>query len=146
MTRYWIGVAARTHVLRAVDGGFCQLGHGREALVRRLAPGDGLAVYAPRETLEGKQPVQAFVAIGRVAEGEVYRAEQASGFRPFRRRVAWCPAHEAPVRPLLERLSFVRDARNWGMAFRRSLFEVPEADFLLIAEAMGVRETFAAGA
>ena len=38
------------------------------------------------------------------------------------------------------RLAFVRDPRHWGMAFRRSLFEVGDGDFALIAGAMGLAE------
>jgi hypothetical protein len=58
-------------------------------------------------------------------------------FHPWRRRVAFVPAQEAPIRPLLDSLSFVKDRRQWGMVFRRGLFEIPEADFRVIARAMG---------
>ena|SRR5664279_630830 len=37
--RYWIGVASRDHVMKGVVGGFCQLGHGKAAPVKRLSPG-----------------------------------------------------------------------------------------------------------
>ncbi|MWB77305.1 EVE domain-containing protein [Pseudooceanicola sp. 216_PA32_1] len=140
MARFWIGVAARAHVLRGVDGGFCQLGHGKEGPVRRLSPGDFLTYYAPRETLEGTDPVQAFVALGQVRQGEAYRAEQGTQFHPWRRDVDYLDGVEAPVRPMLDRLAFVRDPRHWGMAFRRSLFEVGDDDFALIAGAMGLAE------
>ncbi|OWU86615.1 hypothetical protein ATO6_07495 [Oceanicola sp. 22II-s10i] len=138
MTAYWIGVAARAHVLRGVAGGFCQLGHGRMAPIRRLSPGDWLVYYAPRETVEGRDPVQRFVAIGRVRDGDSYEAEQGEGFHPARRDVHYLDAEEAAVRPLLEKLSFVRDPKHWGMAFRGSLISVSEEDFMTIADAMGV--------
>jgi len=38
--RYWIGVASRDHVMQGKAGGFCQLGHGKAAPVKRLM-GDG---------------------------------------------------------------------------------------------------------
>ncbi len=117
MARYWIGVAVRAHVKRGEAGGFCQLGHGKAAPVARLAPGDGLVYYAPRETLDGKDPVQAFVAIGRVKSGDVYRADQGGGFHPHRRDVTYLQAREAPIRPLLDHLSFIGDPSHWGMPF-----------------------------
>ena len=68
MPRYWIGVASRDHVRKAVEGGFCQFSHGSDAAVRRVQPGDGIVYYSPREQMRGGEAVQAFTAIGMVAE------------------------------------------------------------------------------
>ena len=138
-TRYWIGVVSREHVLRGVAGGFAQVGHGKDAPLRRMAPGDWLFYYSPKTSLDGGEPLQAFTAAGRIAEGDVYQAEMAPGFTPWRRDVVYAPdAREAPIAPLRERLSFVAGNANWGMVFRRGHLEIPEADALLIAEAMGI--------
>ena len=145
-TRYWIGVASRDHVMQGVAGGFCQLGHGKAAPVKRLAPGDWIAYYSPRSKLEGGEPVQAFTAIGRIEAGEAYEADMGGGFHAIRRDVAYRKAAEAPIRPLLDRLSFTSGRQSWGYAFRRGSFTVSAEDFLTIAEAMGVREDIAAGA
>jgi hypothetical protein len=51
VARYWVGVVSREHVRRGVEGGFCQLSHGKEAPLRRLAPGDGFVSYSPRESM-----------------------------------------------------------------------------------------------
>jgi hypothetical protein len=135
--RHWIGVAARNHVEQAVAGGFCQLGHGKAAPVKRLAPGDWIAYYSPRTALDGGVPVQAFTAIGQVKPGEPYEAEM-GGFRPVRRDVDYLPAREAPIRPILNSLAFTRASPSWGNAFRRGSFAISAEDFLVIAEAMGV--------
>jgi len=136
--RYWIGVASRDHVLRGVAGGFAQLGHGKAAPIRRLSPGDWLAYYSPRTALEGGDPVQAFTAIGTVKPGEPYVGNMGD-FQPTRRDIDFRKsAKEAPIRPLLDTLSFTRGRPSWGYAFRRGSFEVPEADFRAIAEAMGI--------
>jgi hypothetical protein len=42
---------------------------------------------------------------------------------------------------LIEDLSFIRSKKHWGAAFRFGVLRVPEADFALIAAAMG--RTFA---
>ncbi|MCG6858401.1 MAG: EVE domain-containing protein [Salaquimonas sp.] len=136
MTRYWIGVASRDHVKIGEAGGFCQLGHGKHAPVKRLAPGDGIIYYAPRERLGDGDPVQAFVAIGRIRPGEAYLATQSEMFQPWRRDVDYFPSVEAPIRPLLGNLSFTEGRKNWGYAFRRGVFEVSRSDFHRIAQAM----------
>ena len=46
---------------------------------------------------------------------------------------------EVPIRPLLDRLEFLRGrGRNWGMALRGGRFSISEADYRLIAGAMGL--------
>lgn len=144
MTRYWIGVASREHVLNGKAGGFCQLGHGKHSPVQRLSPGDGIAYYAPREVMGAGAPVQSFVSIGVVRPGDIYQREQRAGFSPFRRNVDWLDAKEAPIRPLLGALTFIPEGASWGMAFRRGAFEISRDDFLIIAEAMGVSASFRA--
>ena len=136
MTRYWIGVASRDHVRKAVEGGFCQFSHGSDADVRRVQPGDGVVYYSPREQMRGGQPVQAFTAIGIVAEGEPERPSGDGGFRPSRRPVNYAKATDAPIRPLLDQLSFTQGKTHWGQTFRRGLLPVEAGDFKLIAKAM----------
>ena len=136
MPKYWIGVASRDHARAGEAGGFCQLGHGKHAPVKRLAPGDGIVYYAPRERLGEGDPVQAFVTIGRIRPGEAYLATQSEMFQPWRRDVDYLGCVEAPIRPLLGELSFTRNSPNWGYAFRRSSFTIPREDFLTIAGAM----------
>src|SRR5262245_38022876 len=96
--RFWIGVASHDHVIRAVQGGFCQLGHGKAQPARRLKPGDWLAYYSPREGYREGETIQAFTAIGRVKPGEPYVVDQAPGFRPTRRDVHFFKkARQAPL-------------------------------------------------
>ena|SRR5579871_125721 len=135
--RFWIGVASRDHVMAGVAGGFCQLGHGKAAPVKRLAPGDWIIYYSPRTALHGGEPLQAFTAIGRVMPGEPYTAAIGRGFTPTRRDVLFISSCEAPIRPLLDHLSFSAKSRSWGQVLRRGLFEIKERDFRIIAEAMG---------
>jgi len=122
----------------AVAGGFIQLGHGKRAPVDRLSPGDWLALYSPRTSLADGTALQAFTAIGRVAGGPAYGVEQAPGFNPVRRDVAYLAAQEAPIRPLVPSLDVLSARPNWGIVFRRSIFEVTRPDFERIASAMRV--------
>jgi hypothetical protein len=89
--------------------------------------------------------LQAFTAIGRIRDGKVYQAAQTNGgaesptpaFKPFRLGVDYLPAQDAPIKPLIDDLSFIRSKAHWGAAFRFGFLRVPEADFARIAAAMG---------
>ena len=134
---YWIGVVSRAHVQLGIKGGFMQLNHGKRAPVRKLKAGDGLIMYSPRLEYPDGDPCQAFTAIGRVLTGEVYQAEMAPDFKPFRVDMQFFKAKDAPIKPLIERLSFIRSKQHWGAAFRFGQLKVEEADFALVAAAMG---------
>ena len=136
--RYWIGVVSRQHVLRGVEGGFAQIGHGKGAPLRRMAAGDWLIYYSPVETLDEGSPCRRFTAIGRVRGGEVYQVDMGGGFLPFRRDVDYRNATEAPIAPLIETLDFIPDKKRWGCPFRRGILSIGAADFARIAAAMHV--------
>lgn len=137
-SRYWIGVVSRSHVERGAAGGFAQLCHGKAAPLRRMKAGDWLVYYSPKEDMKGNQPLQAFTAIGRVRDDEVYSFAMSETFVPFRRDVDYLPCQAASIRPLIEDLHFIRDKQRWGYPFRTGQIEIDEHDFRLIASAMGV--------
>ena len=139
---HWIGVVSRSHVMIGVQGGFMQLNHGKKAPVQRLRAGDALAVYSPRTEYPDGAPLQSFTAIGIVRTGEIYQVEMAPDFKPYRVDVQFLPCHEAPIKPLVGQLSFIKSKTNWGAAFRFGQLKVPAADFLLVAQAMGCAAAF----
>jgi hypothetical protein len=135
--QYWIGVVSKNHVSIGVAGGFTQLNHGKAGPLERRRPGDGLVFYSPRTAYPDGLALQAFTAIGRVGPGEIFQAEPADGFRPFRRAVEYLPARDAPIKPLVDDLTFICSKQRWGAAFRFGFLRVPEEDFARIATAMG---------
>jgi hypothetical protein len=84
MTAFWIGVASHDHVRAGVEGGFCQLAHGKAALGARLQPDDRIVYYSPRELTAGGAPVQAFTAIGEVLAEKPHQLDVGGGFKPYR--------------------------------------------------------------
>jgi hypothetical protein len=132
----WVAVASAEHVAIGRAGGFMQVGHGKGAPLKRLHGGDRIAYYSPVRRLGGKEACQAFTAIGTVRDERIYQGRMADGFEPFRRDVDWCDAHEAPIRVLLDALSFTQGKSNWGVAFRFGLLKVTADDMALIARAM----------
>lgn len=135
--RYWIGVVAQDHVEAAVAHGFVQLNYGKAAPLARMQPGDGLAVYSPRATFPDGAPLRAFTAIGRVGDGPIFEVPTDEPAVICRRSAAWLDATPAPIKPLLDELSFIRNKEHWGAAFRFGVLRVPRDDFLAIAAAMG---------
>ena len=134
---YWIGVASSDHVGLAVSGGYVQLNHGKAGPLERMRAGDGFAYYSPRAAYPDGAGVQAFTALGRVTGDAIFQADMGGGFMPFRRRAAFLATHEAPIKPLLDALTFVRSRAHWGAAFRFGFLRAPEEDFARIAAAMG---------
>ena len=135
----WLAVASAEHVAIGRRDGFMQVGHGKGAPLKRLHAGDRIAYDSPVRALGARQACQAFTAIGTVRDERVYHGEQGDmggGFLPFRKDVDWLAAHEAPIRPLLDALSFTAARSNWGHALRFGLLKVTAADMDLIAQAM----------
>ncbi|WP_374565068.1 EVE domain-containing protein [Ideonella sp.] len=134
----WVGVVSREHVLRGVAGSFIQLNHGKKAPLQKLHAGDRVAIYSPRTAYPDGAPLQCFTAIGVVRSGEVYQVEMAPDFHPYRVDVDFATCREAPIQPLIERLSFIKSKTHWGAAFRFGYLKVPADDFALIGSAMKV--------
>lgn len=143
---YWIGVVSRAHVQLGVKGGFIQLNHGKKAPVQRLRAGDALAMYSPRTAYPDGEPLQSFTAIGVVSSGEIYQVEIAPDFKPYRVNVEYMKCEEAPIKPLIERLSFIKNKTHLGAAFRFGQLKIPAADFQFIARAMNAADALARNA
>ena len=98
-------------------------------------------MYSPRTSYPDGETLQSFTAIGTIVSGEVYQVEMSSDFTPYRIDVRFFRCSEAPIKPLIKNLSFIKSKTHWGASFRFGYIKVPAADFALIAEAMGVGPT-----
>ena len=135
---YWIGVVSRAHVVIGVEGGFIQLNHGKKAPLQRFRAGDGLIMYSPRTSYPDGELLQSFTATGTIVSAEIYQLEMSPEFKPYRIDVNFYPCSEVPIRPLIDRLSFIKSKTHWGAAFRFGQIKIPAEDFALIAKAMDV--------
>jgi hypothetical protein len=143
MANYWIGVVSRSHIQRGVEGGFIQLNHGKKAAVQRLKAGDFIAIYSPRTDYPDGRPLQAFTALGRVLNGEVYQVRVSEDFKPYRVDVQFETCCETPIRALIGELSFIKNKASWGAAFKFGYVRIPEVDFGIIRRAMAPVTTHA---
>jgi len=135
--RYWIGVVSKEHVLKGVQEGIMQLGHGKRAPLVRLKKGDWLIYYSPLGSFGDKAPLQAFTALGQVSDDNIYEYPVTDDFVPFRRKVNYKKeVNDVPIRPLIEKLSFIKSKQSWGYVFRFGLVEIPRPDFVTIKRHM----------
>jgi EVE domain len=132
----WINTVSRDHVQQGVRGRFTQANHGKPHMLRRMAKGDWIVFYSPRTALSGGEPLQAFTAIGRIADDEPYQLEVAADVGPWRRNVDFVAGKEAPIRPLIDELHFIEDKQRWGYRFRFGVFTIDDHDLDLIRQAM----------
>ncbi|MBR1216709.1 EVE domain-containing protein [Bradyrhizobium sp. U87765 SZCCT0131] len=130
----WLGVVSRAHVRRGVAGGFAQLCHGNAQPLRRMRTGDWLVYYSPSEE-RGGPPLRAFTAVGQVADDDVFAFDMGGGFVPFRRRIRYVDAMDAPIDSIRHHLALCA-APNWGVTLRRGHLPLAASDFALIAAAM----------
>jgi hypothetical protein len=137
--QYWIAVACKEHVMRAVQGGFAQVCHGKAGPLKQMNANDWIIYYSPTLRFEEKQPCRAFTAIGRVKERDPYPYRMSDDFIPYRRDVDFLKEVEAPIAPMIEKLSFIKDKSKWGFPFRRGCFSISQSDFQLIAAQMNVK-------
>ncbi|RUR03594.1 EVE domain-containing protein [Labedella endophytica] len=138
--RYWLAVAHRDHVRRAVQLGVAQLNYGRREGLEGMRESDGVAFYSARDVPDGN-PVRSFTAVGRVADDDVYRVDGGdSGWRPWRRRVDFrLDVADAPIRPLLHVLELTRHSYDWGLQLRPGFLELSRHDFEVVEQAMRVQ-------
>ncbi len=132
----WINTVSRGHVQRGVQGRFTQANHGKPNMLRKMARGDWIVFYSPRTDYPDGDPLQAFTAIGQVADDEPYQVEMTPEFQPWRRNVDFLACNETPIRPLIDQLEFIEDKARWGYKFRFGVFRIDDHDLEVIRSAM----------
>lgn len=143
---YWINTISLDHVTAAKEGGFTQANHGNPQNLSKLCEGDYVVFYSPKTEFKGSEPLQEFTAIGQVTAMALYQVTQTRDFHPYRRGLTFLECESAPIKPLVDSLSFIHNKTHWGMVFRQGMFEIPEVDFKIIATAMHQKIVLARGA
>ena len=125
----WINTVSRDHVERGVRGRFMQANHGKPQMLRKMARGDWVVFYSPKTVHPDGEPLQAFTAIGQVADG-------IDDFHPWRRNVDFLECTETAIKPLIPQLDFIEDKTRWGYKFRFGVFRIDDHDLDMIRSAM----------
>jgi hypothetical protein len=132
----WINTVSRDHVDRGVRGRFTQANHGKPHMLRKMARDDWIVFYSPRTVYPDGPALQAFTAIGRVADDEPYPVEALADTQLWRRNVDFLDCIETPIRPLLPDLDFIADKTRWGYRFRSGVFRIDDHDLDVIRTSM----------
>ncbi|HLA53394.1 MAG TPA: EVE domain-containing protein [Flavitalea sp.] len=136
MDTYFLICASEDHVRKGVAKGFAQAGHGRKNPMNRPAKGDWLLFYSSKDKMEGGEPLQEFTALGRVMDEEPFQPDTKSDFKPYRRKVHFLKTNNAPIKPLLDKLDFIKNKKRWGFYLMSGFRKIEKKDFDLIKKAM----------
>jgi predicted RNA-binding protein len=139
--KFWVAAVSKEHTMRGVAGSFMQVCHGKQAPLKRMKKGDYLIIYSSKITMEGNEKCQAFTAIGRVKDDDVYQFQMTENFKPFRRNIDFLECQESSIIPLIDDLEFIPNKKSWGYPFRFGFLEINEKDFNLITSKMLQNET-----
>ncbi|WP_316634578.1 EVE domain-containing protein [uncultured Flavobacterium sp.] len=134
--KYWIATISKEHAQRAINGNFIQVCHGKEGPLKRMQKEDCLLIYSSKVTMEGGEKCQAFTALGKVIDDEVYSFQMTEKFIPYRRNIQFVECNEVSIIPLIENLEFIPNKKLWGYPFRYGFFEINENDFNFITSKM----------
>ncbi|MDR3177979.1 MAG: EVE domain-containing protein [Campylobacteraceae bacterium] len=135
--KYWIVCISKEHAAFAFKGGIIQACHGKEWPLRQMQKDDEIVIYSSKEEMgDTKSVLQAFTAIGRVADNEIYQYAMSEDFIPFRRKVEYYECEEASILPLISSLRFIPNKKFWGYPFRYGIVEIGVKDFELICGEM----------
>lgn len=135
-TKYWIIVASKDHVKRAVAQGIAQTCHGKASPLKRMHKDDFIIFYSGKQTLGGTQLCQQFTGIGKVLDKEIIHVQVSQDFCPARRMIDVLPSEDISILPLIANLHFIHDKKHWGYPFRFGLVEIDQHDFTLISSQM----------
>ncbi len=133
---YFINTVSKDHVIIGKQNGIVQAGHGKRAPLEKLRKDDFVLFYSPKTSLTNGRSLQAFTAIAKISDEEIFQVSMSETFKPFRRKAEYIDCIETPIRPLIDDLEFIENKKSWGFKFRFGLFKINEQDFKLIAAGM----------
>jgi predicted RNA-binding protein len=139
MKKYFLICASRDHVLKGVENGFAQAGHGRKDLMSKPAKGDWVIYYSAKSIFGEPAPHQKFTAVGIVSDDKPYQPVTHSSFKPYRRNIDYKRCRETEIFPLLDKLTFIKNKKRWGFYLMSGFREISKEDFTMIRNAMKIR-------
>lgn len=135
-TKYWIIVASKDHVKTGIAESIAQTCHGKASPLKRMHKDDFIICYSGKQTMGRPEVCQAFTAIGKVMDDEIYQFRMSENFCPARRNIEFFPSEDVSILPLIPKLDFISNKKSWGYPFRFGFFEIKQHDFELISSQM----------
>ena len=132
--QYWICNAAQEHVDIVKNRGYHQLNMGVKDPLEQMNNGDWIVYYSPTILFEKPETAcHTFSGISCLIDDHVYPQDPKNPVR-WRRNASYeyCIPHK--VESFQQHVSFLQQHHNWLDALVQSIFEVPQQDFLTIAQ------------
>ncbi|MEO8412491.1 MAG: EVE domain-containing protein [Ginsengibacter sp.] len=136
MTKYFLICASKDHVASGLEQGIAQAGLGRKDFMSKLSKGDWIVNYSSKDKFENGKLYQKFTAVGQITNEEPYLPGTRKKFNPYRRNVDYKTSHETEIRPLIEKLGFIKNKKRWLSYLISGFKEISTDDFENINQAM----------
>lgn len=131
---YWVTTAALEHVHIVKEKGYTQVNMGPKEPLEKMKQGDWILYYSP--TVYYKQPeslCQKFSGISKLIDEKIYPQDPKDPIL-WRRNAQFynCIPHHAQQFHTF--VDFLKQHDYWVDAFKKSVFEISQSDFLYIAK------------
>jgi predicted RNA-binding protein len=106
--------------------------------LKAFSLGDAITFYVPRASLSKQTPVRKFFAHATIAS-EPYRSSKhiwSEELFPVRMDLEPVSSGSCDIKPLISKLTFIQNKKNWGGTFMSGRIKISKEDFALIQDAI----------
>ncbi|TDA42155.1 MAG: EVE domain-containing protein [Thermoproteota archaeon] len=137
---YWIFVTDHMNWDVVLKEGIYGLPEKREKLMKRVKKGDEAFIYMVQEKVEYRILPSRIAGLFEIVSDPFKSDKRIFRGDLYPNRVMLKPilVPERPLdfKPLVPRLSFIRNKERWSAYLRRGIVEIPEKDYMLIRREM----------
>ena len=131
MTRYFLFNGSYDHLMYAIENKFIQQRYKNR--FNNVSKGDYVVLYATRLNYHTKVPYRKFIGIGRISSDEVFEVPHGVNIY-YRMMVNYRDYEEKDLKKVINRLSFIKSKKHYGLYFIRGKREITRDDFKRIAK------------
>ena len=135
---YWVICITEDNLQIALQEQILGFKQSKCTRVRSFSPGDAVTFYVSRVALTSYRPVQKFVGQAEV-KNKPYKSTEIiwkGDLFPIRIELKSISNASCEIKPLIDKLSFIKNKKHWGGVFMGGILRIPASDFDLIQETM----------
>ena len=141
MPNYWIFPITQDSLYVSLDKEIVGTRSKNRKRVENWEIGDLIIFYVSREEYHSMNPVREFQALVECISHPFESNQKiwshiGGDVFPTRVRIRVVNKKKCKIMPLIERLSFIKNKKNWGSAFFSGIRKISQNDFNLIIKAM----------
>ena len=135
---YWVFCITEDNLETAFREKVIGFRKGKRIRLTSVSSGDLVTFYVSKKAFSSQTPVQKF--IGKVVvRSRCYESSKQiwqNGLFPMRIDISLVSIRSCQIKPLINRLQFIKNKEHWGGALMAGTVRISEQDFNLIQEAM----------